>query len=57
MSKFIHKKRNVSVLLYHIVCLAKYRRAVFTDKVESTLRAICVGISERYEIDFVEIGD
>ncbi|HVG34135.1 MAG TPA: IS200/IS605 family transposase, partial [Pyrinomonadaceae bacterium] len=29
MSKFIHKSHNVSILMYHIVCPAKYRRAVF----------------------------
>ncbi|HEX8161548.1 MAG TPA: IS200/IS605 family transposase, partial [Pyrinomonadaceae bacterium] len=29
MSRFIHKEHNVSVLMYHIVCPAKYRRAVF----------------------------
>ncbi|HEX8161310.1 MAG TPA: IS200/IS605 family transposase, partial [Pyrinomonadaceae bacterium] len=28
MSRFIHKEHNVSVLMYHIVCPAKYRRAV-----------------------------
>ncbi|HBH18827.1 MAG TPA: IS200/IS605 family transposase [Cyanobacteria bacterium UBA9579] len=29
---------------------------VFTDEIEDTLKLICVGISERYEINFVEIG-
>ncbi len=29
MSRFIHKSHNVSVLLYHVVCVAKYRRVVF----------------------------
>ncbi|MDR1307596.1 MAG: IS200/IS605 family transposase, partial [Treponema sp.] len=28
MSEFLHKSHNVSVLLYHIVCPAKYRRVV-----------------------------
>ncbi|HEV2880026.1 MAG TPA: IS200/IS605 family transposase, partial [Pyrinomonadaceae bacterium] len=28
MSKYIHKSHNVSLLLYHIVCPAKYRRVV-----------------------------
>ena len=32
MSKFIHKKHNVSVLMYHIVCPTKYRRAVFAAR-------------------------
>ncbi|MDR0637348.1 MAG: IS200/IS605 family transposase, partial [Spirochaetaceae bacterium] len=28
MSEYLHKSHNVSVLLYHIVCPAKYRRVV-----------------------------
>ena len=56
MSEFIHKKHNVSVLLYHIVCPAKYRRAVFTPDVDEKLKEICALISLRYEIGFLEIG-
>ena len=56
MSEFIHKKHNVSVLLYHIVCPAKYRRAVFTPIVDEKLKEICADISLRYEIEFLEIG-
>jgi putative transposase len=43
-------------MLYHIVCPAKYRKKIFTDSVEITLKEICIGIGERYEIYFVEIG-
>ncbi len=56
MSEFIHKKHNVSVLLYHIVCPAKYRRAVFTPDVDEKLKEICADIALRYEIEFLEIG-
>ena len=56
MSEFIHKKHNVSVLLYHIVCPAKYRKAVFTSEVDEKLKEICEEISLRYEIEFLEIG-
>ncbi len=56
MSEFIHKKHNVSVLLYQIVCPAKYRRAVFTPEVDEKLKEICEQISLRYEIEFLEIG-
>ena len=35
---------------------AKYRRKVFNKEVEESLKNICIGISERYEINFVEIG-
>ena len=56
MSKHIDRKHNRSLLLYHIVCPAKYRRKVFTEEVERTLIETCEGISSRYEIYFVEIG-
>jgi len=56
MSEYIHKSHNVSVLLYHFVCPAKYRRKVFTDTVDAALREVCLEISERYEINFIEIG-
>ena len=56
MSEYIHKSHNVSVLMYHFVCPAKYRRVVFSDEVDITLRTVCEEISERYEIEFLEIG-
>lgn len=34
----------------------KYRRKVFSEDVERTLKETCLEISERYEIHFVEIG-
>lgn len=55
-SKYIHKSHNVSLLLYQIVCPAKYRRVVFSDSVDITLKNICLEISKRYEIYFLEIG-
>ena len=42
--------------MYHLVFPAKYRRQVFSDKVDEGLKSVCLGISERYEIHFVEIG-
>ena len=56
MSQYIHKSHNVSVLLYHYVCPAKYRRKIFTETLDNVLRDVCIEISERYEINFVEIG-
>ena len=38
------------------VCPTKYRRAVITDEVEAVLRRVCIDISNRYEIMFLEIG-
>ena len=52
----IKKRHNKSLLLYHFVCPAKYRRKVFTKEVERTLEKICKGIEKRYEIKFLEIG-
>jgi REP element-mobilizing transposase RayT len=42
--------------MYHIVCPAKYRRAVITEAVDITLKEVCMGIEARYEINFLEIG-
>jgi putative transposase len=56
MSIFIHKSHNVSVLIYHLVCPAKYRKAIFTKDVDDALEDICEEISQRYEIIFLEIG-
>ena len=56
MSQYIHKHHNVSVLLYHLVCPAKYRRTVFNEKVDNALKEVCLEISRRYEIIFLEIG-
>ncbi len=56
MSEQIHKKHNVSVLLYHLVCPTKYRRVVITRDIDKKLKEICEDISLRYEIEFLEIG-
>ncbi|MEM6844135.1 MAG: IS200/IS605 family transposase [Bacteroidota bacterium] len=55
-SQYIHKSHNVTVLLYHIVSSAKYRRVVFTKEVDKVLAEICQEIEKRYEIHFLEIG-
>ena len=56
ISTYIHKSHNVSVLIYHLVCPAKYRRVVFDEAVDETLMEICLEISKRYEVVFLEIG-
>jgi putative transposase len=55
-SKYLHKNHNVSVLLYHVVCTAKYRRVVFSEQVNEIVREVGLGIAERYEMSFLEIG-
>jgi REP element-mobilizing transposase RayT len=56
MSEYIHKSHNVTVLLYHLVLPAKYRRVVFDDKVDEVLKGVCLEIEKRYQIKFLEIG-
>jgi putative transposase len=55
-SEYIHKSHNVSVLLYHFVCPAKYRRVVFSKAVDMTLKDVCLEIEKRYDVHFLEIG-
>ena len=57
MSEHIFKRHNKSLLLYHIVCPSKYRRKIFINEVEKTLKEVCIEISKRYEITFIEIGN
>jgi len=56
MSEYIHKSHNVTVLMYHLVFPAKYRRAVFDTAVDEVLRDVCIEIEKRYELKFLEIG-
>lgn len=55
-SRYIHKPHNVSVLMYHLVCAAKYRRVVMSKHVDEVLRRASVEIEKRWEIQFLEIG-
>ncbi len=57
MSEHIYKSHNKTLLLYHLVFPAKYRRKVFCKGIEDTLVNICIEISQRYEINFLEIGN
>ena len=56
MSQIIRKSHNKSILLYHYVCPAKYRRVIFDIAVDEALKEVCLEISKRYEIIFLEIG-
>jgi len=56
MNEHILKRHNKTLLLYHLVFPAKYRREIFTDAVSATLKELCFEISGRYEIHFVEVG-
>lgn len=56
MSIYLHKSHNVSVILYHLVCVAKYRNPIFNKRADKVLKEICLDIADRYEIHFLEIG-
>ena len=56
MSGYLHKSHNVTVLMYHLVFPAKYRRAVFDSHVEGVLKEVCLEIESRYQVKFLEIG-
>jgi putative transposase len=55
-SKYIHKSHNVTVLLYHLVSSAKYRRVVVPDMVDKVLVEVCEDVAKRYEVWFLEVG-
>ena len=56
MSRIIRKSHNVSVLIYHFVIPAKYRRVIFDPEVDDVLKEVCLEIAARYQIEFLEIG-
>ena len=56
MSEYIHKSHNVTVLMYHLVFPAKYKRVVFDRHVDEMIKEICLEIEKRYEVKFLEIG-
>lgn len=56
MSGYLHKSHNVTVLMYHLVFPAKYRRVVFDEDVDQVLKLVCFELEKRYEVKFLEIG-
>jgi REP element-mobilizing transposase RayT len=56
MSKYIHKSHNVTVLIYHLVFPAKYRRTVIDENVDVVLKEVCLDIEKRDEVKLLEIG-
>jgi putative transposase len=56
MSEYIHQSHNVSVLMDHLVCPAKYRRVVFDASVDTVRTEVGLEIAKRYAIIFLEIG-
>jgi putative transposase len=56
MSRLIRKSHNVSILLNHFVCPAKYRRSVIDKEVDQVLKEVCLEIADRDQVEFLEIG-
>jgi REP element-mobilizing transposase RayT len=56
MSELWRKSHNISILMYHFVCPAKYRRVLLSKKVDEVLKEVCLEIEKRFEIKFIEIG-
>ena len=56
MSEHILKRHNKTLLLYHLVFPLKYRKSAITKDIGEGLKQICLEISERYEVHFIEIG-
>jgi putative transposase len=56
MSHLIRKNHNVSILVYHFVCPAKYRKAVIDEQFDQVLRDVRVEIANRYQIESLEIA-
>src|SRR3989338_9972981 len=58
MSEHIKRSHNRSLLIYHLVCPAKYRKKTFSEikGADQEIKNICLEIEHRYDIHFLEIG-
>ena len=56
MGEHIFKRHNKTLLMYHLVFPLKYRKSVIDEEIGEGLKQICIEISQRYEVHFIEIG-
>ncbi|TVZ26325.1 REP element-mobilizing transposase RayT [Gillisia sp. Hel_I_86] len=56
MGEHIFKRHNKTLLMYDLVFPLKYRKSVVDEEIGEGLKQICIEISERYEVHFIEIG-
>ncbi len=56
MNEWMKKSHKVSIVRSHITTPAKYKRVVLIQKPEQIIKEACIEISNRYEIEFMEIG-
>ena len=54
-SRYVHKRHNVSVLMYDLVCSAKYRRVVMSARVDELLKEVCLEIEKRW-VSFLRLA-
>ena len=47
MSEYIHKSLNVTKLVYHFVCPAKYRRVVIDEELDKVIKETCHEIEKK----------
>jgi len=52
----IARSHSYTLILYHIVLVAKYRRKVLIPSVQKTLTQSCLNLEESYDYIFHEIG-
>ena len=50
------KSLNKTVLMYHRGCAVMYRRNVLSVTVTDTIVNVCLEITDKYGIEFIEIG-
>ena len=54
MSEYVHKSHKVSILMYHLVFPAKYRRVKFEGGIEEELKEICLEIgTDKDQVHFL----
>jgi putative transposase len=56
MGTHIIKSHNKTLLMYHIVSVVKYRKSLLSKEVSAFLKEVCLEITERHEIYFLQIG-
>ena len=55
-ARHVRRSHNKTLIVFHLVCPVKYRRKVFTEGNEATLKSVCLELSTRYPYRFLEIG-
>ena len=56
MGVHIKKEHNKTLLMYHVVAVVKYRKSLISKEIGNFIKEICLELSERFEIIFIEIG-